>query len=221
MTAELAAVDGLALGGGCEFIMHSDRAVATLESYIGLVEVGVGLLPAGGGCKEFALRAAQEAKGGDALPFLRRYFETVAMAQVARSAEHARELGYLRASDRVVMHRFELLAVAKAEARALAEGGYRPPLKVRDIPVLGRSAAATIKAYIANMLEGRFISEHDYLIAGKIADILCGGDLEAGSLVDEQWLLDLERRHFMELLATEKTQARIEQMLKTGKPLRN
>jgi 3-hydroxyacyl-CoA dehydrogenase len=87
--------------------------------------------------------------------------------------------------------------------------------------VLGRSAAATIKAYIANMLEGRFISEHDYLIAGKIADILCGGDLEAGSLVDEQWLLDLERRHFMELLATEKTQARIEQMLKTGKPLRN
>ena len=221
MVPTVAAVDGLALGGGCEFIMHSDRAVATLESYIGLVEVGVGLLPAGGGCKEFALRAAQEAKGGDALPFLRRYFETVAMAQVARSAEHARELGYLRASDRVVMHRFELLAVAKAEARALAEGGYRPPLKVRDIPVLGRSAAATIKAYIANMLEGRFISEHDYLIAGKIADILCGGDLEAGSLVDEQWLLDLERRHFMELLATEKTQARIEQMLKTGKPLRN
>jgi len=221
MVPTVSAVDGLALGGGCEFIMHSDRAVATLESYIGLVEVGVGLLPAGGGCKEFALRAAQEAKGGDALPFLRRYFETVAMAQVARSAEHARELGYLRASDRVVMHRFELLAVAKAEARALAEGGYRPPLKVRDIPVLGRSAAATIKAYIANMLEGRFISEHDYLIAGKIADILCGGDLEAGSLVDEQWLLDLERRHFMELLATEKTQARIEQMLKTGKPLRN
>ena len=221
MVPTVAAVDGLALGGGCEFVMHCDRAVATLESYIGLVEVGVGLLPAGGGCKEFALRAAQEAKGGDAFPFLRRYFEAVAMAQVGRSAEHAREIGYLRPSDRIVMNRFELLSIAKVEARALAEAGYRPPLKARDIPVLGRSAAATIKAFIANMLEGQFISEHDYLIAGKIADIMCGGDVEAGSLVDEQWLLDLERRHFMELLATEKTQARIEQMLKTGKPLRN
>ena len=221
MVPTVAAVDGLALGGGCEFVMHCDRAVATLESYIGLVEVGVGLLPAGGGCKEFALRAAQEAKGGDAFPFLRRYFETVAMANVGRSAEHAREIGYLRASDRVVMNRCDLLAIAKAEARALAEAGYRPPLKPRDIPVLGRSAAATIKAYVANMREGGFISEHDYLIAGKIADVMCGGDVEAGSLVDEQWLLDLERRHFMELLATEKTQARIEQMLKTGKPLRN
>jgi 3-hydroxyacyl-CoA dehydrogenase len=221
MVPTVAAVDGLALGGGCEFVMHCDRAVATLESYIGLVEVGVGLLPAGGGCKEFALRAVQEAKGGDAFPFLRRYFETVAMAQVSRSGEHARDIGYLRPSDRIVMNRFELLAIAKAEARALAEAGYRPPLKPRDIPVLGRSAAATIKAYVANMFEGQFISEHDYLIAGKIADIMCGGNLETGSLVDEQWFLDLERHHFMELLATEKTQARIEQMLKTGKPLRN
>ena len=221
MVPTVAAVDGFAFGGGCEFVMHCDRAVATLESYIGLVEVGVGLLPAGGGCKEFALRAAQEAKGGDAFPFLRRYFEAVAMAQVGRSAEHAREIGYLRTSDRVVMHRFELLAIAKAEARMLAEAGYRPPLKPRDIPVLGRSAAATIKAYIANMHAGKFISDHDYLIAGKIADVMCGGDLDAGSLVDEQWFLDLERKNFMELLATEKTQARIEQMLKTGKPLRN
>jgi 3-hydroxyacyl-CoA dehydrogenase len=185
------------------------------------VEVGVGLLPAGGGCKEFALRAAQEAKGGDAFPFLRRYFEAVAMAQVGRSAEHAREIGYLRPTDRIVMNRFELLSIAKAEARAMAESGYRPPLRPRDIPVLGRSAAATIKAYVSNMREGKFISEHDFLIAGKIADVMCGGDVEAGSLVDEQWLLDLERHHFMELLATEKTQARIEQMLKTGKPLRN
>jgi 3-hydroxyacyl-CoA dehydrogenase len=221
MVPTVAAVDGLALGGGCEFIMHCDRAVATLESYIGLVEVGVGLLPAGGGCKEFALRAAQEAKGGDAFPFLRRYFEAVAMAQVGRSAEHAREIGYLRPTDRIVMNRFELLSIAKAEARAMAESGYRPPLRPRDIPVLGRSAAATIKAYVSNMREGKFISEHDFLIAGKIADVMCGGDVEAGSLVDEQWLLDLERHHFMELLATEKTQARIEQMLKTGKPLRN
>ncbi len=221
MVPTVAAVNGLALGGGCEFVMHCDRAVAALESYIGLVEVGVGLLPAGGGCKEFTLRAAQEAKGGDAFPFLRRYFETVAMAQVGRSAEHAREIGYLRATDRIVMNRFELLAIAKNEARALAEAGYRPPLRAHDIPVAGRSAAATIKAYLMNMLEGKFISEHDYLIGCKIADVMCGGDVDAGSLVDEQWLLDLERKHFMELLATEKTQARIEQMLKTGKPLRN
>ena len=217
----VAAVDGFAFGGGCEFIMHSDRAVATLESYIGLVEVGVGLLPAGGGCKEFALRAAQEAKGGDPFPFLRKYFEAVAMAQVGRSAEHAREIGYLRPTDRIVMNRFELLAIAKAEARMLAEAGYRPPLKPRDIPVLGRSAVATIKAYMTNMLEGRHISEHDYLIGSKIAEVMCGGDVEGGSVVDEQWLLDLERRHFMELLATQKTQDRIEHMLKTGKPLRN
>jgi len=221
MVPTVAAVDGLALGGGCEFIMHCDRAVATLESYIGLVEVGVGLLPAGGGCKEFALRAAQDAKGGDAFAFLRRYFEAVAMAQVGRSGEHAREIGYLRPTDRVVMNRFELLAIAKAEARTLAEAGYRPPLRPRDIPVLGRSAAATIRAYLVNMLEGKYISEHDYLIGSKIAEVMCGGDVEAGSRVDEQWLLDLERRHFMELLAMQKTQDRIEHMLKTGKPLRN
>ena len=221
MVPTVAAVDGLALGGGCEFIMHCDRAVVTLESYIGLVEVGVGLLPAGGGCKEFALRAAQEAKGGDAFAFLRRYFEAVAMAQVGRSGEHAREIGYLRPADRIVMNRFELLAIAKAEARTLAEAGYRPPLRPRDIPVLGRSAVATIRAYLVNMLEGKYISAHDYLIGSKIAEVMCGGDVEAGSRVDEQWLLDLERRHFMELLATEKTQARIEHMLKTGKPLRN
>ncbi|MBI4190837.1 MAG: 3-hydroxyacyl-CoA dehydrogenase [Betaproteobacteria bacterium] len=221
MVPTVAAVDGLALGGGCEFIMHCDRAVATLESYIGLVEVGVGLLPAGGGCKEFALRGAQEAKGGDPFPFLRRYFEAVATAQVSRSAEHAREIGYLRATDRIVMNRFELLAIAKAEARTLAEAGYRPPLRPRGIPVLGRSAIATIRAYLTNLLEGKHMSEHDYLIGSKIAEVMCGGDVEGGSLVDEQWLLDLERKHFMELLATEKTQARIEHMLKTGKPLRN
>jgi 3-hydroxyacyl-CoA dehydrogenase len=119
------------------------------------------------------------------------------------------------------MNRFELLAIAKAEARMLAEAGYRPPLKPRDIPVLGRSGIATITAYMSNMAAGKFISEHDYLIGCKIAEVMCGGDVEGGSLVDEQWLLDLERKHFMELLATEKTQARIEQMLKTGKPLRN
>ena len=220
MVPTVAAVDGLALGGGCEFIMHSDRAVATLESYIGLVEAGVGLLPAGGGCKEFAIRAAADAKSGDMSPFLQKYFKAVAMAEVGRSAEQAREFGYLRPTDRVVMNRFELLEIAKAELRALA-AAYRPPLRQVAIPVAGRSAIATIRAFMENLLAGGHISEHDYLIGHKIAIVMCGGEVEGGSLVDEQWFLDLERRHFMELIATEKTQARIEHTLKTGKPLRN
>jgi 3-hydroxyacyl-CoA dehydrogenase len=221
MTPTVAAVDGLALGGGCEFIMHCDRAVATLESYIGLVEAGVGLLPAGGGCKEFALRAAADARGGDMSPFLQKYFKAVAMAEVSRSAEHAREIGYLRSTDKIVMNRFELLGIAKAELRALAAAGYRPPLRPRAIPAAGRSAIATIRAFMENMLAGGYISEHDYLIGCKVATVMCGGDVEGGSLVDEQWFLDLEREHFMELIATQKTQDRIEHTLKTGKPLRN
>jgi 3-hydroxyacyl-CoA dehydrogenase len=215
------AVDGLALGGGCEFIMHSGRAVATLESYIGLVEAGVGLLPAGGGCKELALRSALEAKGGDPFPFLRQYFQNVALATVGKSAEQARELAYLKPEDRIVMNRAELLYVAKSELTAMAEAGYRPPLKARNIPAAGRTAIATLKAHLANLVAGAQISEHDFLVASKIAYVLCGGDVEAGSLVDEQWFLDLERECFMELIATAKTQARIEHTLKTGKPLRN
>ncbi|MEO8157837.1 MAG: 3-hydroxyacyl-CoA dehydrogenase NAD-binding domain-containing protein [Betaproteobacteria bacterium] len=221
MIPTVAAVDGMALGGGCEFTMHCDRAVASLESYIGLVEAGVGLLPAGGGCKEFAMRAAAEAKGGDAFPFLKNYFQNVATAQVGKSAQHARELGFLRTSDRIVMNRFELLHAAKAELNAMAEAGYRPPLKARDIPAAGRSAIATFKMAMANMLAGHYISDHDFLIGSKVAFVMCGGDVEPGTLLTEDWYLDLERQAFMELIATEKTQARIDQMLKTGKPLRN
>jgi 3-hydroxyacyl-CoA dehydrogenase len=152
---------------------------------------------------------------------VRRYFEVIAKGEVARSGEHAKELGYLRPADTIVMNRFELLTVAKAHIRALAESGYRAPLKPRGIPVAGRSAIATLQAYMVNMRAGGFISEHDYLIGCKVATVMCGGDVEPGSLVDEDWLLDLERTHFMELLATEKTQARIEHTLSTGKPLRN
>jgi 3-hydroxyacyl-CoA dehydrogenase len=217
----IAAVDGLALGGGCEFAIHCTRIVATLESYMGLVEVGVGLLPAGGGCKELAQRAAAEARGGDIFPILRRYFQIIAMGEVSKSAEMAREMGYLRPSDRIVLNRFELLHVAKEESRALNATAYRPPLHQRQIVVAGRNSIATFQASMINMLEGGFISEHDYNIGCRVAETLCGGDVEAGSLVDEDWLLDLERRNFMELLATEKTQARIEHMLKNGKPLRN
>ena len=217
----IAAVDGLALGGGCEFSMHCTRIVATLESYIGLVEVGVGLLPAGGGSKELAQRAAAEARGGDIFPFLRRYFQCVAMGEVAKSAVQARDMGYLRNSDRIVLNRFELLHIAKQEALALNASDYRPPLHQRQIPVSGRVGIATFQASMINMLEGGFISEHDYNIGCRVAETMCGGDVDAGSLVDEEWLLDLERRNFMELLATEKTQDRIEYMLKNGKPLRN
>ncbi|HNS58524.1 MAG TPA: 3-hydroxyacyl-CoA dehydrogenase/enoyl-CoA hydratase family protein [Nitrosomonas europaea] len=217
----VAAVDGLALGGGCEFVMHSDRAVTTMESYIGLVEAGVGLLPAGGGCKEFALRAARNAVDGDPFPYLKHYFQTVAMAQLAKSAEQAKEMYYLKPADVIVMNRLELLYVAKAQALALAEAGYRPPLRPREIVVAGATGIATIKSTLVNMLEGGFISEHDYLIGSKIAHVMCGGDIVAGSQVDEEWLLKLERTAFIELLATEKTQDRIAYTLKTGKPLRN
>ncbi|MDO8988496.1 MAG: 3-hydroxyacyl-CoA dehydrogenase/enoyl-CoA hydratase family protein [Sideroxyarcus sp.] len=217
----IAAVDGLALGGGCEFAIHCTRLVASLESYIGLVEVGVGLLPAGGGCKEMAQRAAAEARGGDIFPFLKRYFQQIAMGEVGKSAEMARDMGYLRQSDRIVLNRFEVLNIAKEEAKALNATAYRPPLHQRQIAVAGRPAIATFKASMINMLEGGFISEHDYNIGCRVAESMCGGDVEAGSLVDETWLLDLERKNFMELLATEKTQARIEHMLKNGKPLRN
>jgi 3-hydroxyacyl-CoA dehydrogenase len=193
----IAAVDGLALGGGCEFSIHCTRIVAALESYIGLVEVGVGLLPAGGGCKEMAQRAAADAKGGDIFPFLRRYFQNIAMGEVSKSAELAREMGYLRQSDRIVLNRFELLHVAKQEALALTATAYRPPLASRQIAVAGRTGIATLKAAMVNMREGEFISEHDYEIGCRVAEVICGGDVDAGSLVDEQWLLDLERKHFM------------------------
>jgi 3-hydroxyacyl-CoA dehydrogenase len=221
MVAVVAAVDGMALGGGCELAMMSARIVATLESYPGLVESGLGLIPAGGGCKELALRAAQEARGGDLFAHIERYFRVVAAAEVACSALHAQTLGYFRAADRIVMNRHELLYVAKSEARALSDTGYRPPLAPAGIRVAGRGALANLKAYLVNLLEGGRISEHDCLVGTKLATVLCGGDVDAGSVVDEQWLLDLERRHFVELAQMQKTQARIAHMLKTGKPLRN
>ncbi|MDE2406709.1 MAG: 3-hydroxyacyl-CoA dehydrogenase/enoyl-CoA hydratase family protein [Xanthomonadaceae bacterium] len=218
----VAAVRGLALGGGCEFQMHSAKTVAHLESYIGLVEAGVGLLPAGGGLKEFAVRASTAAgPGGDVFAELKKIFETVAMAKVSNSAVNAKELGLLRAGDKVVFNAFELLHIAKAEARGLAEGGYRPPLPARKIQVAGDVGIATFKMLLVNMLEGRFISDYDYEIAERIATILCGGKVDRGALVDEEWLLKLERQHFVELAQQEKTQARVLHMLKTGKPLRN
>lgn len=216
----VAAVQGLALGGGCELLLHTDHTVAALESYIGLVEVGVGLLPAGGGCKELARRAAVAAQGGELFPFIRRAFETIAKADVSRSAEHAQQLGLLRASDSCLFNAHELLYVAKTHAKALAESGYRPALP-RLIPVAGSSAAATLRMSVLNLAEGGFISAHDYRVSCAIADVLCAAGLEAGTLVSEEWLLAQERRAFVELAQSADTQARIQHMLETGKPLRN
>jgi 3-hydroxyacyl-CoA dehydrogenase len=217
----VAAVRGMAFGGGCEFQMHCARTVAAFESYIGLVEAGVGLLPAGGGLKEIALRASRAALDNDPFPQIKRMFETVAMAKVSGSALEAKQLGLLRESDVVVFNNFELLHVAKQVASSLAESGWRPPLPARDIVVSGDVGTASLKMMLVNMLEGRFISEHDYDIASRIADTLCGGVIERGSTVDEKWLLDLERKHFVELATTQKTQDRIAHTMSTGKPLRN
>ncbi|MBE1161036.1 3-hydroxyacyl-CoA dehydrogenase/enoyl-CoA hydratase family protein [Dyella acidiphila] len=216
----VSAVRGLALGGGCEFQMHSARTVAALESYIGLVEAGVGLLPAGGGLHELAVRAAQ-ANPADPFEALKKVFETVAMAKVSASALDAKQLGLLRDSDVVVFNPYELLYVAKKVALSLADSGYRPPLYNRNVPVAGDVGTATFKASLANLQAGYFASEHDVAIATRIADTLCGGAIERGSLVDEEWLLELERKHFVELAQTEKTQARIAHTMTTGKPLRN
>ena len=214
----VAAVRGMALGGGCEFQMHSARTVAALESYIGLVEAGVGLLPAGGGLKEIATRCGL---AGDPFEGVKRIFETVAMAKVSGSALEAKQMGLLRDSDVVVFNAFELLYVAKNVAGSLAESGWRPPLPARAIPMAGDVGTASLKMLLVNMREGRFISEHDYEIAVRIADTLCGGAIERGATVDEEWLLRLERKHFVALAQMPKTQARIQHTLTTGKPLRN
>jgi 3-hydroxyacyl-CoA dehydrogenase len=218
----VAAVRGLALGGGCEFQMHSARAVLGLESYLGLVEAGVGLLPAGGGLKEIATRVGLAAgPGGDVFAGLKPYFEAVAMGKVSASALEAKELKLARADDVVVFNAFELLHVARQQAKAMAESGYRPALPPRQIPVAGDVGIATFKMMLVNMLEGRFISEHDMEVSTRIATCLCGGEVDRGSLVDEEWLLRLEREHFIALAQMPKTQERIAYMLKNGKPLRN
>jgi 3-hydroxyacyl-CoA dehydrogenase len=219
----VAAMRGLALGGGCELAVHCARRVAAMESYVGLVEVGVGLLPGGGGLTYIARRAAElsaAAGGADLLGCLKPGFMAAATAQVATSALEARRLGYLLDSDVIVAHRDELLHVALGQVRALADAGYRPPSKAL-FPVDGRSALATIKASLVGMRDGGFISAHDFHIGSLIAEVVCGGEVEAGTLVDEAWLMALERRHFCALLDHPLTQDRIMGMLSTGKPVRN
>ncbi len=215
----VAAVQGFAFGGGCEFVMHSNKVVAALESYIGLVEVGVGLIPAGGGSKDFALRAAR-ASQGDLLAALKDRYMNLAMAKVATSALEAKETGHLTEDAVVVFNAYELLYVALSEARAMADAGFRPEVP-QTFKVAGRPGAASIKGQLVNMKEGGFISEYDFFLGSQIAWVVTGGDVDENTLVDEQWILDLERKVFVDLLKQEKTLERIENMLATGKPLRN
>jgi 3-hydroxyacyl-CoA dehydrogenase len=213
---------GLTLGGGCEIALHAARVVLSAETYMGLVEAGVGLVPGGGGTKEMALRALDRAagfEGADPFPFVRRAFETIALAKVAESGYLARQT-FLTPADVVCMNPERAILDAKALALGMAHAGYRPGRPRTDVPVLGRSAIAAFKAGIHNMLRGGFISEHDALIGHKVATILCGGDREAG-VATEQHFLDLEREAFLSLLGTKKTFERIGHTLKTGKPLRN
>ena len=219
----ISAIRGLALGGGCEIAVHSARRVAAMESYIGLVEVGVGLVPGAGGLTYIARRAAEHASvstNKDLLPFLTGPFTAAAMAKVGTSALESRQLGYLLDDDVIVPHKDELLHVAMAQGRAMAQSGYRAPLR-RPIPVAGRSGVATIKGSLVNMRDGGFISAHDFHIAGLIANVVCGGEVDAGTLVTEEYLMALERKAFCALVVHPKTQERIMGMMSTGKPVRN
>ena len=219
----VSAIHGMALGGGCEMAVYSARRVAHMESYIGLVEVGVGLVPGAGGLTYIARRAAENAAtstGKDILPFLTEGFTAAAMAKVGTSAIESRKLGYLLDSDIVVAHKDEVLFVAINEAKAMAASGWRAPHK-RSFPVAGRSGQATIKGSLVNMRDGGFISEFDQHIASLIANVVCGGDVDAGTLVDEAYLMGLERKAFCHLIAHPKTHERILGMLNTGKPVRN
>ena len=220
----VAAVQGMALGGGCEFVMHAAHRVLALESYVGLVEAGVGLIPAGGGSKEFALQAhamAQRAAGGDVFPYIQNAFQTIAMATVAKSGIEAVQMGFGRAGDDILFNAHELLYVAIRRARAMAESGWRSSLPGSAVTVAGRNGIATCELMLVNMAEGGFISAHDYKVAKAAATALCGGEVDTNARVSEQWILDVERAQFVELLKTEKTQKRIQYMLETGKPLRN
>ena len=224
----VAAMRGIALGGGCEISVYCARRVAAMETYAGLVEVGVGLVPAGGGLAYIARRAAEMAGAAnvtnwataDIMKFAIEGFTNAAMAKVGTSALESKKLGYLLDSDIVVPNKDELLFVACTQAKAMFDSGYRPPVKTL-FPVAGRSAVATIKGQLANMRDGGFISAHDFHISTLIAEVVCGGDVDAGTLVNEDYLMTMERERFCALLEHPKSQERIMGMLQTGKPVRN
>jgi 3-hydroxyacyl-CoA dehydrogenase len=220
----VAAPFGMTLGGGCEFALGADKIRTAAELYMGLVEVGVGIIPAGGGCKEMLVRALDgvpKDSDADLFPFVKRVFETIGMAKVSTSAVEAKEIGFLRKSDGITMNKDYLIADAKATVLAMVKEGYKQPMSRTDIPVLGESALATLKMGMYLMKSAGRISEYDMHVGTKLAYILCGGDLSAKSLVSEQYILDLEREAFLSLAAERKTQERLAYMLKNGKALRN
>ncbi len=219
----VAAPFGMTLAGGCEICLACSRVRAAAETYMGLVEVGVGLIPAGGGTKEMLMRSIEHIPPdveADYLPFVRRAFETVAMAKVSTSAKEAQKLGYMRATDRISINRDYLIHEAKETVLQMVKENYRPP-RPKKIKVMGERGLALMKMGLFYMREGGYISEYDEHVARKVAHIMSGGNLPDGTEVTEQYLLDLEREAFLSLCGEAKTQERIEYMLKKGKPLRN
>jgi 3-hydroxyacyl-CoA dehydrogenase len=216
----VAALRGRALGGGCELMLQCDATVAAFESYPGLVEVGVGLIPAGAGTRTFAKRAAMKAQGGDLMPYIQRYFEQIATATVASSAVDAMSRGFLKRTDNWVMHAEEVLFAAVSRVQSLFAMNYVPPIPTR-FPVAGIEGKARLQVGLVNWLEGGFMSQYDYFLSNQLAHVLCGGDVNAGQLVDDAWMLQLEKEAFMTLVTKPETQARIQYILETGKPLRN
>jgi 3-hydroxyacyl-CoA dehydrogenase len=214
---------GLALGGGCEMNLHADKVCAAAETYIGLVELGVGLIPGGGGTKEFVLRASDELHNDEPeTNTLKERFFAIATAKVATSAAEAFDMGILRnGKDEIVMNVGRRISTAKKSVIELFEAGYTMPTKRNDIKVLGRSALGAMYAGINGMQRGNYATEHDALVAKKLAYVMCGGDLSEAQQVSEQYLLDLEREAFLSLCGERKTLERIQSVLKTRKPLRN
>ena len=226
----VAAPYGMCLGGGVEIALHSAARQPAAEAYMGLVETGVGLIPGGGGCKEMAIRSVEagssirpdaRGEGVEIFEALKKNFETIAMAKVSTSAAEARAMGFLKSSDLITMNRERLLTDAKLRARGLADAGYSAPALRSDIAAPGENALATLKLAVWTMREGQYISEHDAKVSNWMAYALCGGKVTPGTLVSEQYLLDLEREAFLSLCGEKKTQERIAFTLKTGKPLRN
>jgi 3-hydroxyacyl-CoA dehydrogenase len=221
---------GMTLGGGCEISLHSAARQPHAELYMGLVEVGVGLLPGGGGCKEMLVRALDNAAairpGGrgesiELMEAMKRAFEIVATAKVSTSAQEARGLGFLSDSDRITMNRERVLSDAKARAVELLRTGYEPPQPRTDIPAPGENILAALKMGVHLMRQADYITDHEVKIATKVAEVLCGGNVTSGTPLSEAYILDLEREAFKSLCGERKTQERIQYTLKTGKTLRN
>lgn len=213
----VAAIKGYTFGGGCEIMLHCSAVVASLESYVGLVEAGVGLLPGWGGSKEMAYRASLSLNPWEDL---QNRYKNLALAKVATSAYEAKEMGFLKESDTIIMNAKELLYVAKEKANYLVQAGYKAPAKIK-FQVFGEQGIANIKAFLVNMHVGKQISDHDLLIAENIASVMCGGEIIRNSVVSENWVLSIEKDKFRELAVSKKTEDRIQYMLEKGKPLRN